>query len=297
MHNKIKLAIAPIAWSNDDDVSLGADISFEQCIKEINTAGFEGTEIGNKFPRQAKQLNSALEKASLKISSAWFSTYFVDKLRSKNTVSEFIERMSFFRAVNADVINICECAHSIQQSQAPIFSSKKPRFNDDEWQVLIDGLHDLGRIAYDFDIKLAYHFHLGTGVQTIDEIDFLMQHTSPELLGLLLDTGHAYAAGVDPSELIDAYGPRITQVHLKDVRNDVLKEVKQNKDPFLGAIKKGLFTVPGDGNIDFVSVFDKLNAINYQGWWVVEAEQDPSLANPLEYALKARQYIKDTTGV
>jgi inosose dehydratase len=297
MHNSIKLAIAPIAWSNDDDTTLGGHISFEQCIKEINQAGFEGTEIGCKFPKDPTLLNDALDDATVKISSAWFSSFFTDPNRFDKTIDDFVKKMSFFRAVNAEVINVCECTEAIHQKNTPLFSSKKPTFSERQWQSLIDGLHDIGRIAYDFDIKLSYHFHLGTGVQNIDEIDFLMAHTSPELLGLLLDTGHAYAAGIPPAELIDAYERRINQVHLKDIRLPVLKDIKQNKDSFLSAVKKGLFTVPGDGVIDFERLFKKLIGIGYEGWWVVEAEQDPAKANPLEYAMKARQYIKETTGV
>lgn len=296
MHNSIKLAIAPIGWSNDDDTTLGEDISFEQCINEINEAGFEGTEIGSKFPNDASTLNNALAPLSLKISSAWFSSFFTDPTRYHETIENFMARMSFFRAVNAEVINVCECHHSIQQTNQPIFSDNKPRFSHDEWQRLIDGLHDIGRIAYDFDIKLSYHFHLGTGVQNIDEIDYLMQHTSPDLLGLLLDTGHAYAAGLPPTELIDAYGSRINQVHLKDIRLPVLKKLRQTNVSFMDAVKQGLFTVPGDGNIDFSALFKKLTDSQYEGWWVVEAEQDPGIANPLTYARKAREHIKSITG-
>lgn len=297
MHNAVRLAIAPIGWSNDDDASLGKHISFEQCIKEINEAGFEGTEIGSKFPNDPSSLNTLLDEHAVKISSAWFSSYFVDPSRYDETIDRFIERLSFFRAVSAEVINVCECTGAIHQSDRALFNSEKPRFSPQEWRRLIEGLHDIGRIAYDFGIKLSYHFHLGTGVQSIDEIDYLMQHTAPGLLGLLLDTGHAYAAGIPPSELIDAYGNRINQVHLKDIRLPVLKAIKQSHDSFLMAVRKGLFTVPGDGNIDFELLFKKLAENQYEGWWVVEAEQDPTIANPLEYAIKARQYIKHVTGV
>ncbi|GAB4221749.1 MAG: myo-inosose-2 dehydratase [Francisella sp.] len=287
----VRLGIAPINWTNDDDPSLGGDVSFAQCVDEMSQAGFVGTEIGNKYPADPQELLSELKKRNLVVSSRWFSTFFTVEGKYEQTLKDFMDCLSFMKAVGGDVINLCECGFCIQQSSYPLFSDKKPKFTAKQWQLLIKGLHDLGRLAYDYDIKVSYHFHLGTGVQNEDEIEYLMDHTSPELLGLLLDTGHAYAAGVSIENLLIKYGKRINQVHLKDVRANVLQEVHNNNLTFMDGVRNGMFTVPGDGDVNFDLVFENLSKLNYQGWMIVEAEQDPAKANPLEYAKKAYNFI------
>ncbi|MFZ9035674.1 MAG: myo-inosose-2 dehydratase [Francisellaceae bacterium] len=293
----VKLAIAPINWSNDDDPSLGGDISFERCISEMHKAGFSGTEIGHKYPKDPRVLMQALSPFKLQVSSAWFSTFFTEEGRFKETCERFMYHLSFMKAVGATVINVCECGFSIQQSDQAIFGGTKPHFTEKQWALLIQGLHEIGRLAYDYGMPLSYHFHLGTGIQNKDEIDYLMRHTSNTLLGLLIDTGHAAAVGIDINGLIDEYAARINQVHLKDIRGDVIQRMKAEQGSFMQAVKAGMFTVPGDGDIDFDPVFDRLADIDYKGWFVVEAEQDPHLANPLEYAHKARQFIHQKTGL
>ena len=296
--NNVKISAAPINWTNDDDPNLGGEISFEQCISEMSEAGYAGTELGNKYPKDPQELVGKLEEKNLKVSSAWFSTFFTEEGRYKETLEAFMNHLSFMKAVGADVINLCECGHCIQQSDLAVFGDgNKPKFTQKQWQLLISGLHELGRIANDYDIKISYHYHLGTGVQNKEELDYLMQHTSPYLLGLLLDTGHAYAAGIDPKYILETYGDRINQVHLKDVRDNILSEVKSKGCTFMDGVRMGMFSVPSDGNVDFDTVFTALNKLNYEGWFVVEAEQDPAVANPLEYAKKARSFITEKTGL
>ena len=287
----IKLGIAPINWSNDDDPDLGKDISFEQCIKEMSLAGYIGTELGNKYPREASILKSALEKEGLQLSSAWFSTYFTDPDQYESTLSRFIDHLSFMRALGASFINICECGSAIQGSAIPVLSEQKPEFNEEQWSRLIQGLHAIGRIAHDYQMQLAYHYHAGTGVFNIQEIDRLMESTSPELISLLLDTGHAAFAGIDPIDLISSYGDRISYVHLKDIREDVLKQVASEQMNFMDSVRAGVFTVPGDGTLNFASIISALQKNNYRGWMIVEAEQDPSKAPPLQYAQKAFGFL------
>ncbi|MCF6776060.1 myo-inosose-2 dehydratase [Thiotrichales bacterium 19X7-9] len=295
--NHVKLGISPINWTNDDDPNLGGDIAFETCIKEMSQAGFQGTEIGNKYPKDAHKLRHFLSEYQMQVSSAWMSTFFTESGRYQETLENFMHHLSFMKAVGADVINLCECGHGIQQADYPVFSSHKPVFNHKQWLLLINGLHELGRLAYDYQMRVSYHFHLGTGVQNQDEVDYLMKHTSPNLLGLLLDTGHAYAADISLDYLFKHYGARINQVHLKDVRTEVLDQVHKDQLTFMDGVRKGMFTVPGDGCIDFDLVFKQLAQKQYQGWFIVEAEQDPAKANPLEYANKARVFIREKTGL
>lgn len=291
MKGTIQLGIAPINWCNDDDPNLGRDISFEQCIREMSDAGYVGTELGNKFPRDPAMLSNALAAQGLVLSSAWFSTYFTEEQHYERTLSQFLDHLSFMRAMGARFINVCECGHAIQGRTVPVLGADKPVFNEQQWQLLIMGLHAMGRIAYDFNLQIVYHYHAGTGVFNEAEIDYLMAHTSPELVSLLLDTGHAAFAGIDSLDLIRKHGARIKYVHLKDIRAEIFDQVHTQQLSFMDGVRAGVFTVPGDGHLDFPAILQALEGIGYQGWMIVEAEQDPSKAPPLEFAQKAYDYL------
>ena len=288
----IKLGVAPINWCNDDDPELGKEISFKQCIQEMSEAGYCGTELGNKYPREVPVLKKALHDHGLHLSSAWFSTFFTESEHYEQTVLRFMNHLSFMRAMGASFMNVCECGHAIQGTESPILSPRKPEFNEEQWEKLIQGLHTIGRIAYDFNVQLVYHYHAGTGVFYEHEIDYLMQNTSPQLISLLLDTGHAAFAEIDSLNLISKYHKRILYVHLKDIRGEVLDKVKSEQMCFADAVRTGVFTVPGDGVIDFASIIHLLQKYHYSGWMIVEAEQDPAKAPPLEYAKKAYDFLQ-----
>jgi len=291
----VKLAIAPIAWTNDDLPELGGENTFEQCVSEMALAGFKGSEVGNKYPKDPAVLNKALALRGLTICNAWFSSFLTTRPYAE-VEKAFIQHRDYLHAVGARVIGAAEQGHSIQGMDLPVFD-QKPSFSDEEWKRLTEGLNRLGEVAKEKDMTLTYHHHMGTGVQTAAEIDRLMEHTQAGLLDLLFDTGHLVFAGEDHMAVLNKWGRRIKHVHLKDVRPAVVEMVKREKKSFLSAVKAGAFTVPGDGSIDFVPVFAALKEFGYKGWWVVEAEQDPAIANPLEYALKARAYIREKTGI
>ncbi|QSH41841.1 myo-inosose-2 dehydratase [Lentisphaerota bacterium ZTH] len=293
----VKLSIAPIAWTNDDLPELGGEIPFEQCVDEMAAAGFIGCEVGNKYPKDKHELKAELNKRGLQVSSAWFSSFFTDG-KKEETIKDFIEFMHYLKHGGATVVNVCECGSCIQgQQDTPILEDYKPVFTEEQWQMLAEGLNEIGKIAVDNDMKVAYHFHMGTGVQNMDEVDQLMAMTDPQYVYLLLDTGHTHYAGGDNLELIKKYGDRIGNVHLKDIRDDVVAAIKADKKSFLDGVKAGTFTIPGDGNVDFEPIFEALSELGYKGWFVVEAEQDPYKANPFEYAKIARAYIKEKTGL
>ncbi len=292
----IKLAIAPIGWSNDDMPELGAHISFEQCINEMAEAGYQGCEVGHKFPRDPDLLSAALGPRSLNIASAWYSIYFTEEGRTQASITGFIEHMNFLKAMNAKVIVVCECGHSIQGRNVPVLQ-RKPVFTPEQWGALIAGLHHLGKLAAANDMRIVYHHHMGTGIQSESDIDRLMLETNPDLVSLLFDTGHLCFAGHDPLVTLRKHASRIKHVHLKDCRAEILTLVKDKSLSFLEAVREGVFTVPGDGCLDFAPIFTALREANYQGWWVVEAEQDPDKATPLVYAKKARTFLRDLAGV
>ncbi len=293
--SNIKLAIAPIGWSNDDMPDLGAHISFEQCIHEMAEAGFAGCEVGHKFPRDPATLKAALKPHNLQVASAWFSTYFTEG-RADETVNDFITHMNFLKAMGAKVIVVCECGHSIQGQPLPVLTSK-PVFSEEQWRQLTIGLARLGALANQNDMAIVYHHHMGTGVQQAHDIDRLMAETDAETVSLLLDTGHLTFAGENPLITLQKHGERIKHIHLKDIRQSVLKQVREQNLSFLDAVRAGVFTVPGDGCIDFGVLFALIGALGYQGWWVVEAEQDPEKADPLVYARMAREFLRESTGV
>ncbi|MED4917276.1 myo-inosose-2 dehydratase [Geobacillus thermodenitrificans] len=294
--NKVKLGIAPIGWTNDDMPELGGEITFEQCISEMALAGFVGCEVGNKYPRDTKVLKKALSLRGLSIASAWFSAFLTSK-PFEETEEAFKAHRDFLYEMGAKVIVVSEQGNSIQgQMETPLFD-KKPVFTEEEWDLLIDGLNRLGDLAAEKGMNIVYHHHMGTGIQTTEEIDRLMEETDPKKVSLLYDTGHLVFSGEDHLHVLNKHINRIRHVHLKDVRIEVANKVREEKMSFLQAVKAGVFTVPGDGVIDFKPVFESLDAAGYEGWFVVEAEQDPAIANPFEYALKARQYIRETCGL
>jgi len=293
---KIRLGMAPIGWTNDDLPELGGEITFEQCVSEMALAGYEGSEVGNKYPKDTKVLNKALALRGLTICNAWFSSFLTTKPYAE-VEADFIKHRDFLHAAGARVIGASEQGHSVQGRQDLSIFDSKPTFTDDEWKKMCDGLNRLGERAAEKGMKLTFHHHMGTGVQTAKEIDRLMEGTKPELLGLLYDTGHLVFSGEDHIAVLKKWIKRVRHVHLKDVRPEIVEKVRKEKWSFLKAVKNGAFTVPGDGCVNFSPVFDELKKAGYEGWWVVEAEQDPAKANPLEYAMMARKYIREKAGI
>jgi len=293
---RVRLAIAPIAWTNDDLPDLGRENTFEQCISEMALAGFEGSEVGNKYPKDPAVLKRALDLRHLQICNAWFSSYLTTQPYAE-VEKAFVAHRDFLHAVGARIIGAAEQGKSIQGKQDVPVLDRKPRFDDEEWKRLADGLNRLGERAREKGMTLTYHHHMGTGVQTAEEIDRLLDGTDSGLLFLLYDTGHLVFSGEDPVSVLKKHIERVRHVHLKDVRMSVLEQVRREHLSFLAAVKQGVFTVPGDGGVDFEPVFSLLAKSRYSGWYVVEAEQDPARANPLEYAMKARAFIREEAGI
>ncbi|MCM3023744.1 myo-inosose-2 dehydratase [Heyndrickxia ginsengihumi] len=282
--------IAPIGWRNDDMPEIGKENTVQQLLSDIVVAGFQGTEVGGFFP-EAKVLNKELKLRNLKIAGQWFSSFIIrDGIEAVS--DEFHKHCQYLKDVHADVAVVSEQTYSIQGSDKNIFT-EKPSFNNAEWEKLCEGLNDLGRIAEQYGLKLVYHHHMGTGIQTAQEVDCLMEHTDANHVHLLYDTGHIYVSDGDCMSMLKKHIGRIKHVHFKDVRKRILEECKINGKSFSQSFLSGMFTVPGDGSIDFTEVFQVLVDHDYKGWIVVEAEQNPQIANPLEYALIAKTYIDE----
>ena len=293
--DNIKLGIAPIAWTNDDMPDLGAENTFRQCVSEMALAGFSGCEVGNKYPKDVKELKKQLDMRGLSIANQWFSSFILTQPMEK-VERDFAAQCEFLHAMGAKTIGASEQSYSIQGTDIPVFEGKYV-MNAKEWEKLAAGLNKLGKIAQSYGISLTYHHHMGTVVQTAEETDRLMEMTDTELFSLLYDTGHLAYCGEDITEVLKKHVGRVKHVHLKDIRPEVVNKVRAERLSFLQGVRAGTFTVPGDGAIDFAPVFDILDRAGYKGWMIVEAEQDPAAADPLEYALKARKYIAEKAGI
>ncbi|MBI4056622.1 MAG: myo-inosose-2 dehydratase [Elusimicrobia bacterium] len=287
----MRIAAQPIGWINDDFKDLGDDISLDRCLSEMREAGYEGTELGRKFPKNPSQLKAALKPYGLSLASGWHSLHLLSKPYEEEE-KKFLTHMQFLSEMKSQVVIVAECTHATYGSNGPHRHSADSSHKIDAptWQRLIEGLERLAETAKQNGMRLAYHHHMGTVIQNEEEIDRLMKDTRH--LFLLADTGHMAYAGIDPLPIFKKYGNRIAHIHLKDVRPQILAQAHQQGYSFEKAVREGVFTVPGDGGIHYAPLFQHLNDLGYEGWWVMEAEQDPIKANPLRYAKMGRDYIR-----
>ncbi|MEZ5835961.1 MAG: myo-inosose-2 dehydratase [Geminicoccaceae bacterium] len=277
----IKLGIAPIGWSNDDLPELGADNTLEKCLSEAKKAGYSGVEKGGKFPMNAAELGPVLDGHGLLLASGWFSGGLLD-LTIDEEKKRIQPQLELYQELGVPVMVYAETTGTVQ-NRIEIPVSRRPRLKADHVRRYGEKLTDFAEWLEAEQCPMTYHHHMGTVIETEEEIDLLMEN-SDDAVGLLLDTGHLTFAGGDVSATTRRWGHRINHVHVKDIRADVLERLRAEDWSFLKGVLEGVFTVPGDGSIDFRSFMKDLDAIGYSGWVIVEAEQDPAKANPLEMA-------------
>lgn len=286
--SKVRIGINPLTWSNDDMPSLGGDTPLEVCLDESRQAGYAGVELGNKFPRQAELLKPILAQYQRQLISGWYSSRLLER-SAEEEIAALQDHLQLLKACGCEVMVYAEvsgCIHG--EMDTPL--SKRPQLRPEQWQAFGQRMTQVGDYLQSQGVRLAYHHHMGTVVETEEEVELLMAHTGPSV-GLLVDTGHITWAGGNPLNLIRRYPERVCHVHCKDVRPQVLAHAKNIDLPFLRAVLEGVYTVPGDGCIDYDAVMQALKAIDYQGWLVVEAEQDPAVAHPLTYARMGYQHL------
>ena len=285
----IKIGVSPIAWSNDDFPELGGDVTLEQILKEANEIGFSGIEAGGKFPKDANVLMPKLEKENLKLCSGWYGANLL-----KNTVKDELllmkNQLDLFKVCNAPCMVFAEVSGSIQK-QKKIPLSKRPILKSDEWKSFYNKINEVSKYMEDYGVPLAYHHHMGTVVQSQEDTERLIDNTLSSVK-LLIDTGHMLFAGGDLIKVAKDYSSRLQHVHCKDIRKDVLNKSLKNDLSFIDAFFAGAFTVPGDGCIDYKTFLKLLKDLNYKGWLVVEADQNPKKANPLEYGKIGFNHLK-----
>jgi inosose dehydratase len=278
---KAKLGIAPIAWWNDDLVELSDDVSLEECLRQASEAGFTGMETGRRFPMDPKVLGPILQTHKMSVCGGWFSGMMLegDIEKEKDRIAQ---QMALFKAVKAPCIVYGEVARTVQGDRSKPLATK-PRLSEDEIKIYARNMTKFGEWSAEQGMPLSYHHHMAAVIETEPELDLFMKHSGPGI-PLLYDAGHMAFAGGDVLRVIDKHHARISHVHTKDVRMDVIKNLDRTKESFLDAVVKGAFTVPGDGSLDFEAIVRKLAGYGYEGWFVVEAEQDPVKSPPLKMA-------------
>jgi myo-inosose-2 dehydratase len=275
----IRLGANPIIWSNDDMRELGGETPLEACLAEAREIGFEGMELGHKFPREPQALQAVLGKYGLSCVSGWYSSQLLTR-NADEELEALRPHLDLLKAQSSNVLVFAEISGAIHGDvDRPL--SRRPTLQQSEWQELGRRMTKVAEVTASEGVRLAYHHHMGTLVQSLHDIDMLMDTTGAEV-GLLLDAGHATFAGIDPVKLAKRYKSRIVHIHTKDVRSDVMQRALLEDWSFLRAVVAGVFTVPGDGSVAFDRILRELKG--YSGWIVLEAEQDPKLANPKKYA-------------
>lgn len=288
-----KLGIHPINWVGEDVKEHGADTTYEQILDDIQALGLKGTEMGRKYPTDIEVLKQELDKRGIGLVSQWKSVLFSDPAYRDEELKAYRKHAEFLKEMGSTVISTAEVGGSLHFDPRRSPNEKEVlRLDDAGWQSLAEGLNLAGAIAQEYGLRLTYHHHGGTVVESPEEIDKLMELTDPSLVYLLFDTGHAYYGGADPLTVLRKHEKRIAYIHLKDIRQAVLDEARAEKVDFVTCIRKGVFTVPGDGCIDFAPIFEELLSQGYAGWAMLEGEQDPAAHNPYEYAKQALQHIE-----
>ncbi|WP_137938266.1 myo-inosose-2 dehydratase [Chitinivorax sp. B] len=285
---KVKIGINPISWSNDDLPSLGGEISLETALTEGAEIGYQGFELGNKFPREPAALKAVLSRHGLECVSGWYSGRLVQR-SVEEEIAAVDAHLNLLAFCGAKVMVYGEVADAIQGEPVPLY--KRPRFRTDaQWDEYGDKLSAFGKHLLSRGVRLGYHHHMGAYCEAPEDVDRLMAVTTDDV-GLLFDTGHITFGGGDALAVLTRHIQRVCHVHCKDVRPHVMKLARNGSWTFLQSVLNGVFTVPGDGAIDFRPILALLAANHYQGWLVVEAEQDPVIAPSYEYAQKGYQHL------
>lgn len=288
-----RLGAHPINWVGEDVKEHGEGTGFEQIVDDMKALGLTGTEMGRKYPTDPEVLKAELARRGLQLTSQWKSVLFSDPAYRESELEAYRKHAEFLKEMGSTVISTCEVGGSLHFDPRRTPAEKEVlRLDEAGWRHLAEGLNAAGAIAREYGLKLTYHHHGGTVVEQPEEIDRLMELTDPELVYLLFDSGHAYYGGADPLTVLRKHYDRVAYVHLKDVRPQVLQQAREERADFITCIRMGVFTVPGDGCIDFRPIVQELATRGYDGWAMLEGEQDPAKCPAYEYAKKAIVYLE-----
>jgi inosose dehydratase len=289
--SQVRLGVSPLSWTNDVLVDLGGAVPLEICLQDAAEIGYQGVELGRKFPRNSEELLAKLSSYGLQLATGWHSGF----LSERSVEAEWkaaADHVRLLEECGCQVLVYGECGMLEGDSPWDESLSRKTPLKSIDLPAYAEKLGEFSAGLNQRGIKLAYHHHLKLLVETAEEIVTFCEATRPEV-GLLLDTGHAYAGGADYGEILRRFGNRVVHIHLKDIRREVLDWARKKDVSFNSAVREGIFTVPGDGCIDFSEIRQFIKSSGYSGWVIVEAEQDPAKADPRLYTKKAYQYVKD----
>jgi inosose dehydratase len=285
------LGVSPLSWTNDVLAQLGGDISLETCLQDAAEIGYEGVELGRKFPRDGQKLLSLLSDSGLRLVGGWHSGFLTERSVEEEWKAAS-DHVRLLKDCGSRILVYGECGLMTGTSPWDEPLSRRPDLREIELSTYAGKLGEFAARLKETGVTLAYHYHLKMLVESAEDINAFCDSTREEV-GLLLDTGHAYAAGADYSEILRKFGTRVVHIHLKDVRRNVLENARKGDWSFNSAVRSGMFTVPGDGDIDFSAIGEFIRKSEYRGWVVVEAEQDPAKAPPRVYADKAYRYVRE----
>lgn len=291
-----QLGAHPINWVGEDVKEHGADTPYEQILNDMQRLGLKGTEMGRKYPTDITVLKKELASRGLQLVSQWKSVLFSDPAYRESELASYRAHARFLQEMGSTVISTCEVGGSLHFDPRRTPNEKEViRLDEEGWKQVAEGLNAAGAIAREYGLKLTYHHHGGTAIESPEEIDRLMELTDPGLVYLLYDTGHAFYGGADPLKVLQKHYDRIAYVHLKDVRKSVLEEARAERADFIACIRKGVFTVPGTGDLDFKPIIELLIERGYAGWAMLEGEQDPAVSPAYEFAKRAIDYLEALT--
>ena len=286
----IRFGVSPIAWANDDMPELGGDTPLESILQDIQELGFEGVELGGKFPRDAATLKPLLEGYGIDLIGGWYSGSLLTQ-DAEAEIAALQSHLALLRALGSSVFVFAETSNAVHGDRSVPLSGT-PRLGGNDWVLFGARMTAVADYIQAQGLKFAYHHHLGTVVENAADLQAFIDNTGPSV-GLTLDTGHAALGGVDSLNVIRNHPARVAHVHCKDVRWESFARVKEEGSSFLDGVLSGMFTVPGDGGLDYAGIMRALKAIDYSGWIVIEAEQDPKLADPRTYAALGLKTLKD----
>jgi inosose dehydratase len=276
----IRFGVSPIAWINDDMPELGGDTPLERVLAEAREIGYAGIELGGKFPRDSAELRALLARFELALVGGWYSASLLTRT-AREEIGALQAHLGLLKALGCRVFILAETSNAIHGDRARPLSAT-PRLDRGAWAHFGAKLTEVADAVAAAGLRFAYHHHLGTVVESGEDIEWFLRSTGPSV-GLTIDTGHAALGGVDAVALIRAQPQRVAHVHCKDIRGKVFRKIKTEGGSFLRGVLEGMFTVPGDGDLDFGKVMQALAEIGYSGWVIVEAEQDPAVADPRRY--------------
>lgn len=281
----------PIAWSNDDDHTLGAEIPLETCLRQAGEIGFDGIEKGHKFPTEPQALAAALAPHGLRFVSGWYSLELLS--RSVEEEKQAIQpHLDLLKAMGCKVLIACETSNAVHGDDTKAVNDR-PRLPAERWARFGADVEAIAEHCAAQGLTLVYHHHMGTVVENEEEIDRFMEATGPATQ-LLFDTGHTFFGGGDPLRVARRHMARVSHIHAKNVRPDIMRQVREEGLSFLEGVRRGVFTVPGDpdGAVDFEPVLKIAAEHGYSGWLVIEAEQDPAVRHPVTYQSMGLRALK-----